>query len=428
MRSVWRRRLGSTAGTRSGTTSFLTDAEGHLGHWERQVRFSEVLEARNGADGALELRFREPHEQSRFVFGGDVVDHGPGDMRIANALVDFKQRHPDRVWLLAGNRDLNKLYLRGVLRDLFKRDPRGAVDVLKTTLKRKMGAPHAFEQRRLELGQIRGESEVSDLDVVQSFQESVEPGGFMLRFLQNAQLGLVLGDTLFVHGAVPQRGLGFVPGQEDRAPGPLTWMDRLNVFFRAEIDRFAHDRSDGRDLIEYSRPGGFDGRGVVYNSWLESVFSSVPAEIPEAVVSFLSRDGICRVLSGHRPHGDTPTVIRDASRRLSVVTSDISYADKDAADSRGKVVTETLVMTKQGSQPSTCRVRGVRRDDTKYDFVVEDKATPWLGRPTPKEWGIPGGHAKIALAQDECLVCQGKGEGFWGSDLNNFALRVSSNA
>ena len=41
--------------------------------------------------------------------GGDLFDHKCGDLRNARALLDFKRRHPDRVHLLAGNRDLNKL-------------------------------------------------------------------------------------------------------------------------------------------------------------------------------------------------------------------------------------------------------------------------------------------------------------------------------
>jgi hypothetical protein len=43
------------------------------------------------------------------VFGGDAVDKGPGDIRLCRQLVSLKRRHPERVFLLVGNRDLNKL-------------------------------------------------------------------------------------------------------------------------------------------------------------------------------------------------------------------------------------------------------------------------------------------------------------------------------
>ena len=38
-----------------------------------------------------------------------MVVQGCGDIRISSLLVDLKQRHPDRVVLLLGNRDVNKM-------------------------------------------------------------------------------------------------------------------------------------------------------------------------------------------------------------------------------------------------------------------------------------------------------------------------------
>ena len=48
---------------------------------------------------------------THFVYGGDTVDKGPGDIRFVRALVSLKKRYGDRVHLLVGNRDLNKLRL-----------------------------------------------------------------------------------------------------------------------------------------------------------------------------------------------------------------------------------------------------------------------------------------------------------------------------
>lgn len=46
-----------------------------------------------------------------FVFGGDSQDKGPGDIRIAKQLAALKRRYPDRVQLIIGNRDANKMRL-----------------------------------------------------------------------------------------------------------------------------------------------------------------------------------------------------------------------------------------------------------------------------------------------------------------------------
>ena len=42
------------------------------------------------------------------VFGGDVCDRGPGDLRITSEILDLKERYPNRVHIILGNRDVNK--------------------------------------------------------------------------------------------------------------------------------------------------------------------------------------------------------------------------------------------------------------------------------------------------------------------------------
>jgi len=54
---------------------------------------------------------------THFVYGGDTVDKGPGDIRLVRALVSLKKRYGDRVHLLVGNRDLNKIRLLSELSD-----------------------------------------------------------------------------------------------------------------------------------------------------------------------------------------------------------------------------------------------------------------------------------------------------------------------
>ena len=44
-----------------------------------------------------------------FVFGGDAGDKRDGTIRFVKLMIKLKQRYPDRVFLLVGNRDANKL-------------------------------------------------------------------------------------------------------------------------------------------------------------------------------------------------------------------------------------------------------------------------------------------------------------------------------
>ena len=41
-----------------------------------------------------------------FIFGGDLFDKGPGDIRLARVLCDLKVKHVNRVFLIMGNRSV----------------------------------------------------------------------------------------------------------------------------------------------------------------------------------------------------------------------------------------------------------------------------------------------------------------------------------
>ena len=98
------------------SVSYITDVEGNIEYFRSFVKRSRVLQF-NSADRkqddssnsgvSASLSFCGPNMY--FVFGGDLFDKGPGDIRLARMLVGLKRRHPDRVFLLMGNRDINKL-------------------------------------------------------------------------------------------------------------------------------------------------------------------------------------------------------------------------------------------------------------------------------------------------------------------------------
>lgn len=61
----------------------------------------------------LVLGFRDDDGTSEFVYGGDAFDQG-WDLSFSRALLDFKDRFPDRVHLILGNRDLNKIVMKRI--------------------------------------------------------------------------------------------------------------------------------------------------------------------------------------------------------------------------------------------------------------------------------------------------------------------------
>lgn len=116
---------------------YITDVEGNLDYFTSCVYASDVLDF-DSTLARLEVRrvvcgcganrpltpavslccvthTRQLQPNACFVFGGDCFDKGVGDHLIARMLVDLKVRHPDRVFLLLGNRDLNKMKLTSEL-------------------------------------------------------------------------------------------------------------------------------------------------------------------------------------------------------------------------------------------------------------------------------------------------------------------------
>ena len=72
---------------------------------------------------------------------------------------------------------------------------------------------------------------------------------------------------------------------------------------------------------------------------------SMPAQTPAALMAALNASGIRRLVLGHTPHGDCPTIIKSggqgaADPHLEVIMADTSYSDMKAADNRGEAVSE----------------------------------------------------------------------------------------
>jgi hypothetical protein len=91
---------------------FLTDVEGNYEYFEKYVEISKVLEWETPEKKALKLR-----DGASFVFGGDSQDKGIGDIRFVKMMLALKDKYPDRVFFIIGNRDANKLRLTTELGD-----------------------------------------------------------------------------------------------------------------------------------------------------------------------------------------------------------------------------------------------------------------------------------------------------------------------
>lgn len=379
---------------RSPALAYLTDVEGH---WDKLVDF-----ATDNPAVSLDARGRiMVADDARFVFGGDSVDRGPAGRRVVEALIEAKRRQPDHVFLLAGNRDINKLRLH---RELAGHPPsRAPADLPRPALLRwifthTMGAADAFAMRQRELAATA--QPAADEDVVTSFIADVEPDGAMWRYLTLAQLALALDDTLIVHGGISDDSLGRVPGSDTHLHDAHAWIAALNEWYRDQLAAFRRDpisHGPWQPLITYQAPvaGTNDNPGsVVYRRMLDDL--QRPMLPSRAARKTLARAGIRRLLVGHTPMGDVPTIVRtghDDDAPFEMVMADNSYSRRERGsfvycEPHGALVVRGRARLDDGSDVD---VHGeLRRDDGATPLGQHDAATGEIvkGRLADGRWHL----------------------------------------
>ncbi len=324
---------------RMPVVAYLTDVEGQ---WEKLTSFTDDNPCVTlDAEGRLDVA-----EGAVLVFGGDAIDRGPSSRRVVAALLEAKLRQPDQVILLAGNRDINKTRLP---RELGGHPPRSAppevlaasrADLLRWIFRNTMGAAQAFEHRRAELTS-EGRAPLddpgaSDDAVVQSFLDDLAPGGALTRYLAACQLAYRSGATLFVHGGVTDENFGEAPGEDPRTLDVDVWIARLNAFYATQIGAYitraldASGRPGWAEIVAYQAPlpgSRLNQKSVVYARPTDDIGNPYLPSRP--VIDALRGSGITRVVVGHTPNGDTPSVLRDDGFEL--VIADNSYGRVDGA-------------------------------------------------------------------------------------------------
>lgn len=412
--------------------SYITDIEGNLNYWNRFLSLSKLLERRD--DGTITLA-----DSAGFIFGGDSVDKGDGDIRVVRDLLQLKKDYPDRVHLLVGNRDANKLRFASELVSAETLSPPYWTPADKRTnyeqflekhsltdskpsrlrwmLTETMGSDTTFATRKDELQQLGKEN--SDDDVVQSFLDSIDPSkenNFMYQYLQNGCLIVRLGNTLIVHGGLSSRNIGRVPG-DDQVHDVDSWTTKLNAWMQSQLQEYVQQptwtelpdsqtergQRGGDGLMDYGVPGGNDNRTVVYCTFLSD---GNAAELSKECADYLKENGITRVIVGHTPHGDCPTVIQ--SQGIQVYLCDTSYSDMSQPDNRGAAVSE-LIFTQDNVE-----VHGFLKDNRGIQYNIAmpaDSASPdsLVGRSLPSNHWVKAKLSEPPADGKDFMLCRGKG-------------------
>ncbi|MFP2904073.1 hypothetical protein ACLESD_03165 [Pyxidicoccus sp. 3LFB2] len=314
------------------SVAYLTDVEGL---WKKLTGFCEDNPLVSLEDG--ERLVVKPG--ATFVFGGDAIDRGPDGRRVVHTLLEARRRQPSQVVLLAGNRDINKLRLVRELRGhpLARTPPelRSAPRpvLLRWIFENTMGARGAFDFRKAELA--RSGAPVSDEDVVDSYLEDLGPGGELRDYLSACQLTYRVGKTLFLHGGLHEDSLGAVPSHE-HVEGVDAWSEALNGWYRDQLAAFSEERfdADGRPawepVIAYQAPvpgKRINTGSVVYGRMANE--RNHPTLPSRGLIETLARSGIHRVVVGHTPSGDCPSLLVDEGFEL--LLADNSYGRVEGA-------------------------------------------------------------------------------------------------
>ena len=459
---------------------YVTDVEGNIDYFLSYVQKSNVLDLHEWDTKVMKLGLRDEH--CYFVFGGDAVDKGPGDIRLVRALVDLKQRYPNRVFLLVGNRDLNKLRFTAELaKDDMNRpmedippphwDPKApsylqylerilgteesenriSLESLNTRVRRlcymlehTLGCPNTFEFRRQELCILQERSDITDDEVVDSFVHEVEEGS-LRQYLSNAHVAVVIGNTLFCHGAVDRNTMRFIPSANTKFENPESrpppaklattveeWVNDLNTYLETGLKDhrkrpyWNNDRTSrgGESLLALQNRPAMWGRSVVSNCYGDGgcittkhaalkrnnpervsmedtnplVFEAVSSDPMDPVVAkWLLEHGIQRVVVGHKPTGDCPSVLSAIHTGVEIVSADTSFSDTSATDNRG-CATSIVELAGTSHCDNQLHLSGILRDGTPYrsafhrlhsgGAIDTNVGDPFLGRQLPDGWWV----------------------------------------
>ena len=236
-----------------------------------------------------------------------------------------EERYPNRVYLLVGNRDLNKLRFSAELSEDDMKRPLDSipgphwdlkaptvsdylvqlakeskadntsivntrVNRLKYMLKHTLGCPKTFEFRREELSILENDAleNISDEQVLESFvAEVANEDGSLYQYIQHANVAARIGNTLFVHGSVDENNMKYIPqhirfenARKPQAPQKLIenlddWVKELNNYLKIGLIDYkrrplwdkARESRGGESLMALQNRSASWGRTVVVNCY-----------------------------------------------------------------------------------------------------------------------------------------------------------------
>lgn len=410
----------------------LTDIEGNLNAFSNAINKSTIV----GCNEAFQLAFKKGQGTPYFIFGGDVQDRGSSDLKILNALVEFKEKYPEQVILLAGNRDITKNRLKIELDPRWirerllhgisprwvpadkptvpldyvlnlMREKKGGETVCEETItnfinqlsieqcqlvylrwmfEKTMGCPNAFRYRREELSREFNKEVVTDEEVLANFLFETSPDGLSGRYLQLAQIAAIIPNSkvLAIHGGIKPTSLGRIPQHPVFFDDAQQWVKQFNQWYQEQITHWIDYKPTMLTvpactaLDESVLPIPGKNKFIITEDNLGGDREFV--EIDTRVANYLTNNEINLVLTGHQPIGDHPAILRHSN--LLFINGDTGYAKSDPKspdDTRGATC-HTLEI-RANSEETQCCIKATLSDFTLVTTQLKINSQGILGDP-----------------------------------------------
>lgn len=376
---------------------YITDLEGRVEPLRALIEDGVLVEKPGGL-----LDFAD--DKRKIVFGGDLMDRGPHSVRLIRYLLNLKALYPDRVILLQGNRDLNKLSFLFEARDSMKAasnteyrtfletkateagEGPDAIERYNTPANqvewwaKKFGLWKAVEFHQQELREIYSR-EFTLTEAATDYHDFItNPNREFLKYVRAGQLAYIHVSAkesvqAFMHGGLPAQN-GFVPDSAKTYENIVEWANELNRWGRSSVDLILDGVKTGRlsdqarKFVIYS-DALFDSstqsvwkhdNSVIYGQrYKEDGNFRLPT--PENL-QWLKSNRVDLMVLGHSPAGNVPTPLRGDG--LMVFMGDTSYAPNGTA-------------TRITIDKSVVSVRGVLEDGTAVRYTTSPKSKDMLG-------------------------------------------------
>lgn len=382
------------------------------------------------------IEFNKTCKNPYFIYGGDVTDHGSFDLAITKSLIDFKKRYPERVFLIAGNREITKNRFRIELAPEFIRErlmhskpPRWLVKEMQTVpldyviedmrrhniasnsqdmetiqkyvnalsiqecqliylhwmLEKTMGCPDTFQCRREELA--KNATVVTDADVLNSILKESSPEGLTGQYLQLAQIAAIVPNTgvLAMHGGLNPYNIGRIPdmpANDKSIDNARVWIKQYNNWFRNQVNDWIDYKTTHltdpafTKLDDVSLPLHNVPKSIMVADILDK--DKQYSDVSPIVSEYLRKNNIQIVLTGHQQCGDHPAIVR--AENTVFINGDTGH------DPRGDAC--HVIEIEATSRRAHASIRGTLSDKTSVNTqmtITADKISgdPYIGRVLP---------------------------------------------